>query len=570
MVTKSANQAAAQSSTAMQNDSALSFSMTANKAYIVEGFIPVDDSNVTADLKYTFTAPSGATMSLWAMTYSTATANIFCNIVASAQVCSTTVNSAVNFIQVHGYVSNGGTAGNFQFQFAQNTSTAASFPVIKKGATLTYTPAAGADLAETYYSNDMTLSPGDVVSIDPTIEAGVAKSSRPYDKNTMGVISTNPGLLLGELQSTPQGMPVSVALSGRVPVKVSTESGAIKAGDFLTSSSLPGIAMRATKAGTIIGQALSGFDGEGIGAVVMFIKNTITNGDIATQMDGLDTLSGKTILQKLTLDSSSLMNASSAAGLSEIFADRIVTDGEIISPTLTTNELTAGLIIADRIQAKQIDGLDELKNSIAQLDAKIASLGAHGEESTHSALIGSLNQFDPNFISSSSGLTLLGTTNAYRLSIIDKLTLGLLTIDSDTASSGSIQTALVPLKLQKDSLGNLEIMGSKVVIDTFGNMLIRETLTATDIQTHKLSILDEKDATSGAVLSSSAGRSEIPAGETVTQIKTSILTEKSLIFTTPENIPTGVAAKRIDNSTIEISIANPLSQILKVNWWIIN
>jgi hypothetical protein len=40
---------------------------------------------------------------------------------------------------VRGVVIAGGTAGNIQFQFAQNTATAGqSFPVIKKGAVLTW------------------------------------------------------------------------------------------------------------------------------------------------------------------------------------------------------------------------------------------------------------------------------------------------------------------------------------------------------------------------------------------------------------------------------------------------
>ena len=39
-----------------------------------------------------------------------------------------------------------------------------------------------------------------------------------------------------------------VALSGRVPVKVSTQFGDIQIGDALTSSPIPGVAMKATQA----------------------------------------------------------------------------------------------------------------------------------------------------------------------------------------------------------------------------------------------------------------------------------------------------------------------------------
>lgn len=110
----------------------------------------------------------------------------------------------------------------------------------------------GADLAEYYYSNE-ALEAGDVVSIEPSQEAGIGKSSRRYQKNLLGVISTRPGLILGRVAENAY----AVALSGRVPVKVTTENGNIKVGDLLTSSSREGYAMRATSAGAVIGRVLN-------------------------------------------------------------------------------------------------------------------------------------------------------------------------------------------------------------------------------------------------------------------------------------------------------------------------
>jgi len=224
------------------------------------------------------------------------------------------------------------------------------------------------------------------------------------------------------------------------------------------------------------------------------------------------------------------------------------------------NATFSGTLRAEMILANQIDGLDTLKNAVDLLSAKVASLEAGLIQSSGSAQL----------IQQENGLTLMGTTTAYTLSIIDKLTLGLLTIESDASASGSIQTAVVPLKLQKDSLGNLEIMGSKIVIDTLGNMVSKESITAREIKTNKLTILDVKDATNGAVLSSSAGKAELAAGETSILVHSNALTDVSLIFVTPENTAVAVAAKKIDESTIKISIATPLSEVLKVSWWIIN
>jgi hypothetical protein len=137
-ITKTSDQAATQSNTTMQNDSALVFAMAASTNYVFDMWIPLDDSNATALAKYTFTVPAGATLNINTQSYTNATSNLICNIVSSAQVCTLTTSSATNFIEVRGYVRNSTTAGNLQFQFAQSVSTAASFPVVKAGAVLTW------------------------------------------------------------------------------------------------------------------------------------------------------------------------------------------------------------------------------------------------------------------------------------------------------------------------------------------------------------------------------------------------------------------------------------------------
>jgi hypothetical protein len=140
---------------------------------------------------------------------------------------------------------------------------------------------AGADLAEVYYSNE-TLEPGDVVALDPSVDGNVRRTTAAYDTHAIGVISTRPGLLLSEAAKA-GGEPVMVALSGRIPVKVTTANGSIVAGDYLTASDIPGVAMKATRSGIVIGQALSGFDGEGVGEVMAFVKNMHgTGADIAS------------------------------------------------------------------------------------------------------------------------------------------------------------------------------------------------------------------------------------------------------------------------------------------------
>jgi hypothetical protein len=113
----------------------------------------------------------------------------------------------------------------------------------------------GADLAENYTSTD-SLEPGDVVVIDSNNPHGVLKSPANYQGVTLGVVSTAPGFIAGAY--TKNAYPIG--LIGRVPVKVSTENGNIKIGDYLTVSSVAGHAMKATLSGHVIGKALENLD----------------------------------------------------------------------------------------------------------------------------------------------------------------------------------------------------------------------------------------------------------------------------------------------------------------------
>lgn len=127
-----------------------------------------------------------------------------------------------------------------------------------------------ADLAEVYPTNDRTLQIAELVSMDPTIKGGVKRSTKAYDSTIVGVKSTSPGLLIGGKGE--EGVAgVAVALSGRVPVLVNDENGPIQPGDPLTSSSTPGVAMKATKGGYVIGRAMQAYTETGQGAVLAFV-----------------------------------------------------------------------------------------------------------------------------------------------------------------------------------------------------------------------------------------------------------------------------------------------------------
>ncbi|MBD3363122.1 hypothetical protein GF362_05360 [Candidatus Dojkabacteria bacterium] len=132
--------------------------------------------------------------------------------------------------------------------------------------------AAGADLAEIYYTNDEGVEAGDVLAIDGTIEAGVRKSKMEYENSLIGVVSTKPAKVIGNDGGIKEGRPVLVALSGRVPVKVVSDSKPIEVGDYVTSSDTSGFAMKADKPGIVIGKALERWDPDkGDDTVMIFV-----------------------------------------------------------------------------------------------------------------------------------------------------------------------------------------------------------------------------------------------------------------------------------------------------------
>ena len=118
----------------------------------------------------------------------------------------------------------------------------------------------GSDLAEVYSTNDYSINQGDVVSLDPGLKAGVIKTELAYDKNAIGVVSTRPFQVIGAIDDPDAKSGVPVALSGRVPVKVTNQNGPVNPGDLLTSSDIPGFAMKANRAGPVIGLSMAQFD----------------------------------------------------------------------------------------------------------------------------------------------------------------------------------------------------------------------------------------------------------------------------------------------------------------------
>jgi hypothetical protein len=106
------------------------------------------------------------------------------------------------------------------------------------------------------------FAPGTVVVLDRGAHNRVTESRHAYDTAVAGVVSLQPGIVLGE---DGPGKAL-IATTGRVRVRVDASRGPIEAGDLLVTSEKPGLAMRSEpvrlgeiaihRPGTILGKAL--------------------------------------------------------------------------------------------------------------------------------------------------------------------------------------------------------------------------------------------------------------------------------------------------------------------------
>ena len=119
-----------------------------------------------------------------------------------------------------------------------------------------------ADMAEIYKS-DTELLPGNLVVLGGASE--ITKTSRAFDDQIFGVISTAPGFLLNSKMKLHE-LAYPVALKGRVPCLI---DGPVRKGQRIVASDIAGVGMATDQfdAATIIGRAIGQKESDGVGLV---------------------------------------------------------------------------------------------------------------------------------------------------------------------------------------------------------------------------------------------------------------------------------------------------------------
>jgi hypothetical protein len=397
------------------------------------------------------------------------------------------------------------------------------------------------DIAENIRTTDSQVSAGDIVMIDQSYvnpdpndtynKAAITRATTPYGEDLIGVISSNPGLLLNSSSSSLDGGSVShdderpLVLAGRVPVKVSTAGGPIALGDRITASPTAGVGMKATKAGRIIGTALEPLICETAsctGTILVMVgagwyepKIDLAQTILSLGTQVLDRVGAFSTLIAESIKGRSLEIASisplvpgepilingpvTIAQSSSELSDEplLVIDGQLDAATISARvallqnleveNITAKNIVADTISANHIEGLDakiasmsgalsdaDLTSITGRIKARLAELSGNLPTAAdipvpeEATPSATVTQWNSDTASSSATLNAdFATINNY-LAVIGSATITTLDVTS------GLYTESIGSKT-----GHLALLENTLIIDSSGHVAINGDLTIT-------------------------------------------------------------------------------------------
>src|SRR5579859_8179743 len=129
---------------------------------------------------------------------------------------------------------------------------------------------------------------GDLICAEPK---GYQLCNIPYQTTLYGAVTTAPAVAIDN--ATASASSQLVVFRGKALVKVSTQNGPIKIGDFITTSTSKGIGQKATQNGYVIGSALEAWDASDsktIGTIAVSLNIFLTTSSQSTPKNLLYTI----------------------------------------------------------------------------------------------------------------------------------------------------------------------------------------------------------------------------------------------------------------------------------------
>jgi site-specific recombinase XerD len=337
-----------------------------------------------------------------------------------------------------------------------------------------------ADLAENYVSAE-SLDPGDVVAAESGSNSmAIIKSTIPYQKEVMGVVSTNPGITLNSDAIPDYEHPnvYPLALQGRVPVKVSSINGSIKIGDALTSSSIPGVAMLASASGQTIGKALEVYansDTSAVGKIMAFVNLSYYQAPAVITTTGNVSLvtpaptkaaPALEITQELSAsDSAGQMEASAGADL--IQSDNTATTSASIYNSIASPSATASSDASLKESSIPTPAINTNLETNSAIQTNFSSLSDTQGKLTY------IPNLKSDYATFSNGLIALGPSSLTDVAVSDMVIIN----NNLKITSDSIDTIATDLNIQPLRQGNILLEGGLVAVDTQGNLAVKGNAT---------------------------------------------------------------------------------------------
>jgi hypothetical protein len=244
------------------------------------------------------------------------------------------------------------------------------------------------------------------------------------------------------------------------------------------------------------------------------------------------------------------------------------------SANTNTNTTSNSYILANdplfnQVKTETQTKIDSLQSQVNDLTLKVeqqASNSAFLTEILNSQVLGAstsatlnatLGDVDLNNATISDNLMVLGRTTVTDLGVTGNINAGVLSIHGD---NGEINVLSGDLYLQRNSLGGINMLDGKIVIDTVGNMTVVGTVTADTVEAKNYTVLGDQ----------SLGNGTIPAGLTSVEIYTPVASSSSKIFLTPTTLTDKqLTITNKSDGKFKVGISLSSTKPITFDWWIV-